>query len=515
MMSTARCAHRLLVLVAVLSVLAACTTTKREAASNDAGAELSTGGGGDTGAAPSEPSALATDTTVATPTPGAAAGTGPAAGNAAVSGPAPATAGGAGAAQRPAAGLTCGRTAGRGVTAETITIGFMHSSDVGQANRSIGGNQWREGEPKSFGDAYIDYFNKTGGLCGRRIEPVWIDEHLVTGASPDANDQAACTALTQDHKVFASMSLGSYRPARLSCLARAGVIAVDVSSLLSGDADEAKQYGNFLYQPYKFTLDRFFPIYVDQLAKAGYFDKGARVGLLYTDIPAEERAVRRTLIPALRAKGIEVVQQARIAHTYGIDSYAAAQAQTNNAVLSFQTSRVTHVLAPVDSYSFGSFVERAEQQNYRPRYGISYSTTSGIRGGQATLGPHVQYEGAVMVTWAPALGLAEAWALPGNKECLDILRAQGHAPPNDWGTLSFTYCDFLTFMRAALERAVDLTPAGLHAAAAGLGQRTNGFAWSWQLDDTRHDGANAIRVVTYSGGEKGTWRYITPLIAVG
>lgn len=495
--------------VAVLVVgLAACSTTGSENAAGD-------------GAFTTDPALAIAETTIpaATPTTGAstAGASGPASTTAVATAPTfagepstPSSVAVGAAANAP----TCGRTGGQGVTPSTISLGFMHSSDVGQANRSIGGNQWREGEPKSFGDAYIRWFNKTGGLCGRKIVPVWIDEKTVTGASPDANDQAACTALTQDNKVFAAMSMGTFRPNRLACLTRAGVIALDVSSLLTSDAEEARQHFDHFYQPYKFTLDRFLPIYVDQLVKANYFDKGARVGLLYTDVPAEERAIKRVLIPALQARGITVADQARVTHTYGIDSFAAAQAQTNNAVLSFQTRGVTHVLAPIDSYSFGSFIGRADQQGYKPRYGISFSATSGIRGGYG-MAQSEQFDGAVMVTWAPALSPNEAWATPGTKQCLDILKQEGHPAPNDFGTLSLTYCDFLTFMRVVLDGAADITVPGFHRAATSLQRQTTGYGWSWRLAPNRHDGGDSIRVATYTGGDKGRWRYITPLTQVG
>jgi hypothetical protein len=70
-------------------------------------------------------------------------------------------------------------------------------------------------------------------------------------------------------------------------------------------------------------------------------------------------------------------------------------------------------------------------------------------------------------------------------------------------------------MRATLNRAHDLTPAGLSAAAAGLGKQPGDNVWSWRLTPTRHDGADAVRLVTYSGGTKGQWRYITPLTPTG
>ncbi|MHB8465066.1 MAG: ABC transporter substrate-binding protein [Acidimicrobiales bacterium] len=421
---------------------------------------------------------------------------------------------GGGAAAGGTAAAACGTgQIGRGVTANTISIGFDDFPDVSQANAGIGGNQWTSDEPKSDGQAFVKYFNETGGLCGRQIVPVWAEEKVVSGSTSDQADQAACTTWTQDNTIFAAMDFGNFRPARLDCLAKAGVLALDVGTLLTTDTNEATRYFKLLLQPYKITLDRFFPAYVDQLAAQGFFHKGAKVGLLYTDIPAEQRAIDRTLIPALKAKGITLADQAKVTHTYNIDTLAASESQTNSAVLKFQSDGVSEVLAPVDGYSLMAFAGRANQQNYSPRYALSTSDQQDNRGGMGQSA--IWTAGTVDVVWLPALSWAEAQTNPGTQTCLGFLAKEGHRPPHDQGVLDLSYCDTLTFLRATLGRSQNLTPDGVSAAAATLGPQANGdLAWQWQMTATRHDGVGAVRVAAYGGGANGQWRYVTPLTPI-
>ncbi|MHB8465068.1 MAG: ABC transporter substrate-binding protein [Acidimicrobiales bacterium] len=413
-----------------------------------------------------------------------------------------------------ATGATCGTgQLGQGVTAKTITLGFEYSSDVGTANASLGGNTWSSDEPKSDGEAFIKYFNSTGGLCGRQIVPVWADEKVVSGNTSDQEDQAACTTFTQDNKVFAAMDLNNFRPARVDCLAKAGVLAVDTGSLLLTDSAEARKYFNVLLQPYTITVDRFSPVFVDQLIASGYFTKGAKVGLIYTDDPNEGRGVQRSLVPYLKAKGITLTDQAVVTHTYNIDSLASSESQTNSAVLRFQSEGITEVLAPFDQFSLTTFGQRATQQKYFPRFAMSTSDQNGIRGG---MGQSVDWNpGALDVVWEPALSWAEAQTQPGTRTCLTILAKEGHRPPHDQAELTLPYCDFLMFLRAALARAHDLTSVAVVAAAEGVGPQVDvGRTWKWQVTATRHDGVGAVRVARYSGGADGQWSYVTPLTPI-
>ncbi|MHB8662110.1 MAG: type 1 periplasmic-binding domain-containing protein [Acidimicrobiales bacterium] len=488
-------------LAVALVLLTACSTTGKKGAAVATGSTRDTGGTGTS--SPSGGSASATTIGPSNPSAKPGSGVGPSGGGAAPGGgPAPP---GVPAATGPAA-TACFAGTTQGVTAKTITVGLDYSSDIGQANRATGGNSLQPGEPRSFGQAYLDYINHTGGLCGRTVVAAWSDNKVISGSSADSNDQASCTTYTQDNKVFAVMgNTSGIRPTLLDCLAKHGVLGLDNSALLNEDSQSASRYFDSLYEPYKMTLDRFFPIYVNALADHGYFDKGAKVGLIYSDIPAEQRAIDRTLIPALKAKGITLADQAKVTHTYDIDTLGSAETQTNSAVLRFQSENITHVLAPVDAFSFATFIMRAEQQGYRPRYGVSTST-----GGPGGMGQNVQFTKAVMVAWAPAITFAEYMAGPAVKQCLAELAKEGHRAPADQlsAAQAFNYCDFFTFLRTVVSRAPQASLAAINTAATSVGTQYGTPTFDWTMSSGRHDGADMVRVATYSGGASGQWRYV-------
>ena len=395
---------------------------------------------------------------------------------------------------------------GPGVTAKTIKLGLQYAPDVSQANQSLGGNSWRTGEPDSDYEAFIKYFNATGGICGRQIVAVPWNDQVVSGETADTQDQAACTAWTQDNKVFAGAIRGDFLPID-SCMKSAGEAVVQIDDISQQSEADLGQYPNVL-APFAPSYDRFNPVFVDALAANGYLTRGARVGLLYTNIPSEEQSVQASLIPDLKAKGVTLVDSAVVDNTVDVDSLGQAESQTDEAVLRFQSEHIDHVLAPYDAFSLDTFAMRAQQQGYSPRYGVSTSDGGGARGG---LGQNAQFDGAVGVVWTPSLSYSEAEANPGTAFCLNILKEEGLPPPEDQGSLDLMACDFLVFLRAALDHAPNLTEAGLLAAAQQIGVQSGDSSWEWTMSPTRHDGTAAYRVITYSGGTNGQWKYLTPL----
>jgi len=76
--------------------------------------------------------------------------------------------------------------------------------------------------------------------------------------------------------------------------------------------------------------------------------------------------------------------------------------------------------------------------------------------------------------------------------CLKILKDAGVGDPSRLYTQST--CDSLFFLKAALDRANALTPAGLRAAVESLGTTyDSAFTWATRYGPGRHDGADAVR----------------------
>ena len=148
----------------------------------------------------------------------------------------------------------------QGVTATTIRVGIPYV-DVA-AVKSVGVNiNW--GNVTDAYKAVIANINSHGGINGRKIVP-FITAVDPTGAAPAAT---ACTALTQDDKVFAVIA-----PLSPSCYLQAGVPVV--AGILQSAAGTGVAQ-NFSLAPPASTYD---PLQLSIYSKQGVF-KNKKVGV--------------------------------------------------------------------------------------------------------------------------------------------------------------------------------------------------------------------------------------------
>ncbi len=91
------------------------------------------------------------------------------------------------------------KTLGQGVTAKTIRLGFVliNYDTVKQYIHNTDGNQ-----PQTY-QVFVNDINRHGGILGRKIVPSYVTYTPIGTASP----LAACTALTEDKKVFATIGV--------------------------------------------------------------------------------------------------------------------------------------------------------------------------------------------------------------------------------------------------------------------------------------------------------------------
>ncbi|HTL86663.1 MAG TPA: hypothetical protein VL856_15875 [Acidimicrobiia bacterium] len=90
---------------------------------------------------------------------------------------------------------------GTGVTADKVKVGIVlinYDNDIIKANIDF-----KRGDQKKIFQAFIDDINKNGGVGGLQIDPVY-DIYDPLGPGPA---QEACTKLTEDDKVFATIGV--------------------------------------------------------------------------------------------------------------------------------------------------------------------------------------------------------------------------------------------------------------------------------------------------------------------
>lgn len=57
---------------------------------------------------------------------------------------------------------------------------------------------------KDYGEPLMRWFNKHGGIAGRKIIPAWADNTVAPNNTQAGNRQAMCATFTHDNKIFAA-----------------------------------------------------------------------------------------------------------------------------------------------------------------------------------------------------------------------------------------------------------------------------------------------------------------------
>jgi ABC-type branched-subunit amino acid transport system substrate-binding protein len=352
--------------------------------------------------------------------------------------------------------------------------------------RGVGG-----ADQRGYAESLVAYLNANGGIAGRPVEAVY-REVDITGlvANPDSSDQADCEHFT-DAGVFAVLSPLPLGAVLGPCLGSRGIPLVVASPEEFSSHDLGDLQGMFS-MPMTPTLHRQAEIIIGALDSQGFYD-GARVGLVWYDKPASRSAVEEAFRPAFAARGIDVEE-------FVMSSYTSSE-QYSSAVLRFKARGITHVqFVDVSGLVALQFMQYAETQQYRPRYGLS--SANSLSAVQSAVSPQ-QLRGAIGVGWMPSLDTAEH---PGFSttatECLDALRADGRRTGDRVAVaLALWTCETLWFFRAALERAPEHTVGGFVAGLASLG---DGYVpadtFAVRVGPGRYDGPAAVRPLAYDDG---------------
>jgi ABC-type branched-subunit amino acid transport system substrate-binding protein len=89
----------------------------------------------------------------------------------------------------------------RGVTAEAIKVGIV-IVDYEAIKQFV---DFHRGDQQKTAQIFVDWINKSGGIGGRQIEPVYKSYKPIPGQEPSA--LTLCTALTEDEEVFAVLGV--------------------------------------------------------------------------------------------------------------------------------------------------------------------------------------------------------------------------------------------------------------------------------------------------------------------
>ncbi|HYZ92443.1 MAG TPA: ABC transporter substrate-binding protein [Actinomycetota bacterium] len=389
---------------------------------------------------------------------------------------------------------------GRGVTKDTIKIGFNYAADLGAAYATVGFGGSAEGtNERSIIDALVKYFNKSGGIAGRKIVPVYFEYDAASSDTWDSLAQQACEKFVRDEKVFAVVSghVGQ-TDSLLACLAE-GKTPLVQQNQWPYDGKYFAEFARYLYQPSRMRPERWVPVYIGGLKDAGYFTAGYKLGLLRFDAPVFGR-IKKLMDNEFRKRGLKLTSEAVIHTPQSVGEFGQMSAQLQSAVLRFQQAGVTHVI--FDEYAAiipFFFTTIAEDQGFRPRYGFTSVNLPGTIEQQA--GPS-QLNKALAISWLPGqdvhLPQQDPRAEKANTftDCLKVIAANGY--PNPQRLYASTHCDNLFFLNKAFAKTNDITPEGLLAAAEKLGESYDSpYTWATRFATGRTDGAREWRLLRY------------------
>lgn len=390
---------------------------------------------------------------------------------------------------------------GPGVTAKEVYVGLVHDRNAGALNAAAGASGLTSGDSQADELAVIDDINKSGGVGGRKLVPVYAEIDSTSTQTLDQQYASVCQKFTLDKRVFVATGPGpeSY----LDCLSKVGVPILDDDLPVFGRAAFAK-YPGFIEQGYP-NVDRLAAYHVDPLVAQKYFTPwntatgepaaagNVHVGVLTYNDKVFSGAVDSYLIPSLKKQGFDpvVVKVAKNSTASDISGQAAA---VQSAQLTFASRGVTHVLIFEAKAELGQFfLANARSQRYYPRYGFNSAN-----GPQALLSAGLlnaqQANGAVGYGWLPNLDLLPnlnpdngPYSNDLRRRCAAVMKSHDISfdSSNAQG-IGYIACSSLYLVKVALDRtpqqitqASFLNAVGALAAtfqpAGGLGSRGQTF----------------------------------------
>jgi hypothetical protein len=363
---------------------------------------------------------------------------------------------------------------GRGYDEHHIYIGFNTINNLRTFSEAVGVSALDFGNMKADGEAVIAEINARGGILGRQVVGVFHDEDVSEATTnPSANAQRTCTAFTQDAHVFAAIvndTAGDDNDTFYECMSKADTPFFTSADWVQ-DRQRLRQYEGYLHSMQSPDWDLFAPVFIQRLVAMKYFSPWdaaaggpgtapAKVGLLFPDT-APGRRIAALVARLCQARGVPAITYLYAdGTTQGI---AAWQASIQNSVLQFRGKGATHLIA--DASSLTVFATSAENQHYRPRYGIQ---TLSQPYQAAETAPKVQFKGTLGVGWGPVQDV-NRWEGEAAASCLRNVAKRGEDYTGRSGPtiVALVICDGVRLIADALNAAGAISTAAL---SVGIGK---------------------------------------------
>ena len=379
-------------------------------------------------------------------------------------------------------GLGGGVSSGPGSTSASrgpIELGILYT--VNDGAQSAGVNNGNNFTLEAAVHALVASYNRTGGIGGRRIKPVYAQIH---SASDDYETQiqAACAAFTQDHHVAAVLSnLGYYSDNLLACLGHASVPMVS-GDWGGPDKTDARQFPLFI-TPDALLGESRMSAMVAHLTSTGFLSSSNRIGVVIEDCPIDHRVYENGLLPALHRAGLTVAGTTQPKCFQAIQDLSGEASNMQSAVLQFrqhQVDRVMFVSQGSEANLAFLFMRGADAQHWTPGYALTSTAAPTILAANAPAG---QLANAKGLGWLPVLDSvlpSQTAPTAAGRACLNRMKREGIQPASS-ADYAYSYgpCDTFALYDDLLHATAGDASASavLHAASMIGGQ----FAASYTL----------------------------------
>lgn len=405
-----------------------------------------------------------------------------------------------------------------GVTATTLTIGWIrHATGASQAATLgfSGGNVPTAAQQTANFEAFLHYINSHGGVAGRTVNYVVIDED---SNSTDPNQSSnICRTFTESYHVFAVV----HADEPFSCYAQHHTIGIEDDVISQSQSDPTLR--PFMWDPIAVPDEREgFAAMIDGLSREKWFSPGIKLGIIAINNPYIQGMYDHDIHPMLRSNGVSD-SQVDYEQVGGANSSIGQLVQQIDAtILKFDQTGVTNVtfMAPNGVALFA--LNAAKSYRYFPKWGFSSFDEMGYNGyqqlqsnGQGAVPPD-ELANSKGVTFSVGFDVDPAHddpfpATPAEASCADKWRSLGYTINSRSDLTNYVeLCDTLGLLQAAgrgLDH--DLTTESWGASAGRLGtswQSTSAFPGG-QLSPNRPEVSDSYRLMAYDSGAQ-TFVYV-------
>ena len=384
-----------------------------------------------------------------------------------------------------------------GVSATQIKVAVTLTNIVGPAANSIFGIASPADQQKWY-EAQLDDINKKGGIACRGV----VATFYPTNPSDQNELQQRCLEIAQSG-VFAEIDNGSYAiyPQK-HCFAQHRIPFFGGYMLFRDEIDA--------FYPYLFNISEFDTIdrnTVFALKDRGFFNIPGKLGFTYRDC---DQPLVKKWFEWFQQAGVPSSQM--VPYDFGCPAVFANASDIEAAVLKFQQNGVTHLTAHQLVGDFANFSNVAEQQGFRPKYGLPDESMIDVAyGSQAPNSNNIVDAIAIAQGRSGEEHTPGATPAAGTAKCDAVYQAHGIAPTYKLPAGAGYVCSQLWMFQAAINNAPVFRPEAL---AAGL-QRARSLDVSYPAGPNDFSGLRQTtggqfwRVAQFMADCK-CWRVIDP-----